>query len=120
MSDEIQAPNEQTSKPAPKDHISDLQLETVPPFALALELLFPLGTPRARLTAFFGNRVTSRAVRLWRAGQRKPPQWAIDAMHAHHARLGALLEAAKPSDPQAGTKALHRWRHEQRAKKNAR
>lgn len=76
---------------APKRHPRDLGRNTLTPFARVLPILSPRGNRREILAAF-KNAVSWSAVRHWRAGRAKPPQWVVDQLRER----AALLMAVEP------------------------
>ena len=66
-----------------------------PPMDRAIRGLVPSGSRRAIL-ALFDNRATWSAIRHWRKGRAKPPQWAVDILKARAAPI-LELEAQKPT-----------------------
>ena len=71
----------------------------VPPaFNRALALLVPNNNHRA-LRAVFDNRVTVRAIRHWRKGRRRIPQWARDCLTQRLAPIAELPAQINDAPP---------------------
>ena len=73
--------------------------------------------PRAAAEALFDHRASYAAIKTWRFGWNRAPQWAVDLIRSKieaRRREGAALQAAiKPGNRgsgAAGTKALAAWR----------
>jgi hypothetical protein len=83
----------------------------------ALSILVPSGN-RAEMRALFDGRVTAEAIDHWRAGRRRPSQWARDRLRAKLLELAAVAEAIGDADPPPdNTQALLRWHARQAAEK---
>ena len=63
------------------EHVASSQPRAVPHeiFDQAVRLACPDGTHKS-LLALFENRVTIRAIRHWRKGRRRPPEWAKERL----------------------------------------
>jgi hypothetical protein len=81
----------------------------------AIRALVPSGR-RREILELFGNRVTWGAIRHWRKGRYKPPQWAIDRLRT---RIAPILELEAQAPTGA---ALMAWleAHGRRPKEKAR
>lgn len=101
-------------------YVSPLERQAPTAAAKALQSIFPPGTTRSEMVAFFRGRAAVETIRSWRYGKHNPPRWALDLIAAYGAEISALSRMNPPGDaPATGTEALRRWRQEQREKKNA-
>ena len=86
-----------------------------PPMDRAIRVLAPSGS-RREILALFDTRVTWSAIKHWRRGRAKPPQWAVDYLQSRVAPI-LELEAQAPTGA-----ALMAWleAHGRRPKEKAR
>ena len=90
----------------------------------AIECLLPPPIPRTKLLALFQNRATIDAIKNWRYGRSKPPQWAVDLLRsklnakaAAIAALGTRLEPSVGMGWNKGAKTLAVWREREARKR---
>lgn len=101
----------------------DFDSKGVTPFAAAIEAWRPGATGKDLVELFAGRAERTRALH-WRAGRRRPPQWAIDILQARLAdqlqERASALEVAKQAQPaiHVGRINLAKWKVEQAKKKN--
>jgi hypothetical protein len=65
------------------------------PIAQAIRALAPSRT-RQEIMALFENRVSWGAIRHWRAGRRRPSQWAVECLRQ---RVASVFEIEAAKDP---------------------
>jgi hypothetical protein len=66
-----------------------------PPMDRVIRVLVPSGS-RREIRALFGDRVSWSAIKHWRKGRTKPPQWAVDRVRQHAAAIFELQDASEP------------------------
>lgn len=86
-----------TAESSPQKHPGSFQVYTVTPaIDRAIKALVPSGR-RREILALFGNRVSWSAIRHWRKGRAKPPQWVVDQLQQRYAAPIMEIEPAAPN-----------------------
>ena len=106
------------------DHRESLPRKPHTAASKAIECLLPPPIPRTKLLALFQNRATIDAIKNWRYGRSKPPQWAVDLLRsklnakaAAIAALGTRLEPSVGMGWNKGAKTLAVWREREARKR---